>query len=157
MVDLPDDVREMAKTQERSQSRPTGDRPFRPRGEGYGGRGGDRGDRGDRGPGGGGGRRFGGGGGDRGGPGGGGGLDASGRRHPRRRRRLFGGGKVCQLCVRKIKHVDYKDIDVLRLYVSPSGKILPRRLSGACSRHQRAITTAIKRARIVALLPFRAS
>ncbi|MBN1868776.1 30S ribosomal protein S18 [Candidatus Sumerlaeota bacterium] len=132
----------MAKTPERAP-RPTGERPFRPRGEGYGGpsRGGDR----DRGPGAGG---------RRGGPGG---FDAAGgRRHPRRRRRLFGGGKVCQLCVRKIKHVDYKDVELLRFFIAPTGKILPRRLSGACSRHQRAVTSAIKRARIIALLPYRA-
>jgi small subunit ribosomal protein S18 len=62
--------------------------------------------------------------------------------------------KVCSFCVDKIEHIDYKDSPRLRKYVSERGKILPRRISGSCARHQRALTTAVKRARVIALLPF---
>ena len=62
--------------------------------------------------------------------------------------------KVCSFCVDKIEHIDYKDSPRLRKYVSERGKILPRRISGNCARHQRALTTAVKRARVIALLPF---
>ncbi|MBX6395954.1 MAG: 30S ribosomal protein S18 [Alicyclobacillaceae bacterium] len=67
------------------------------------------------------------------------------------------GGKrrrVCNFCVDKIDRVDYKDADRLRKYMTERGKILPRRISGNCARHQRQVTVAIKRARQVALLPF---
>ena len=89
--------------------------------------------------------------------GGSGGRPAAGGRRSfnRKRRRLFGGGKVCQCCVRKIKHLDYKDTDQLKFFVSGHGRILPRRMSGTCARHQRLITTAVKRARNIALLPFK--
>lgn len=92
--------------------------------------------------------------GGRGGRGGSGGP--RGRRPQRRRRRLMGGGKVCHCCVQKVKYVDYKDLDFLQRFVSPTGKIIPRRLSGNCSKHQRMLTTAVKRARNIALLPFSA-
>lgn len=62
--------------------------------------------------------------------------------------------KVCAFCVDKVENIDYKDIARLRRYMSERGKILPRRVTGTCARHQRAITTAIKRARQVALLPY---
>ncbi len=62
--------------------------------------------------------------------------------------------KVCTFCVDKVENVDYKDIARLRRYMSERGKILPRRVTGTCARHQRALTTAIKRARQVALLPY---
>jgi small subunit ribosomal protein S18 len=62
--------------------------------------------------------------------------------------------KVCSFCVDKIDHIDYKDAPRLRKYVSERGKILPRRISGSCARHQRAVTAAVKRARVIALLPF---
>ena len=62
--------------------------------------------------------------------------------------------KVCSLCVDKVEDIDYKDIAKLRRYVTERGKILPRRISGNCAKHQRQLTTAIKRARNVALLPF---
>jgi small subunit ribosomal protein S18 len=62
--------------------------------------------------------------------------------------------KVCALCVDKVENIDYKDIARLRRYMSERGKILPRRVTGTCARHQRALTTAIKRARQVALLPY---
>ena len=62
--------------------------------------------------------------------------------------------KVCQFCADKESVVDYKDVETLKKYVSERGKILPRRITGTCAMHQRAITTAVKRARTVALLPF---
>ena len=62
--------------------------------------------------------------------------------------------KVCHFCVNKITGVDYKDTGVLRKYISERGKILPRRVSGNCAKHQRAVTGAIMRARVIALLPF---
>ena len=62
--------------------------------------------------------------------------------------------KVCVFCVDKVDSIDYKDTAKLRRYVSERGKIVPRRISGNCAKHQRHLTTAIKRARIIALLPF---
>lgn len=62
--------------------------------------------------------------------------------------------KVCTFCVEKIEHVDYKEAVRLRRFITERGKILPRRISGNCAHHQRQLTTAIKRARIMALLPF---
>ena len=64
--------------------------------------------------------------------------------------------KVCNFCVDKVKVVDYKDINRLGRYVSERGKILPRRITGNCAAHQRAVTLAIKNARIVALMPYTA-
>src|SRR6266850_3537764 len=88
---------------------------------------GDRGgDRGDRG--------------DRGGPG--------GARRPRRR--------VCAFCVEKVQRIDYKDVGRIRRYISERGKIDPRRKSGTCAKHQRMLTSALKRARFMALLPYTA-
>jgi len=75
------------------------------------------------------------------------------RRSPRQRRTYFR-KKVCKLCARKIKTVDYKDVDLLRRFVTDRGKILPRRITGTCSKHQRMLARAIKRARMIALLPF---
>ena len=62
--------------------------------------------------------------------------------------------KVCSFCVDKIEHIDYKDAPRLRRYLSERGKILPRRITGTCAKHQRQLTVAIKRARQIALLPF---
>ncbi|MGL5207130.1 MAG: 30S ribosomal protein S18 [Acidaminococcaceae bacterium] len=62
--------------------------------------------------------------------------------------------KVCSFCVDKVEDIDYKDIAKLRRYVTERGKILPRRISGNCAKHQRQLTVAIKRARNIALLPF---
>lgn len=62
--------------------------------------------------------------------------------------------KVCSFCVDKIEKVDYKETARLRKFITERGKILPRRISGNCARHQRQLTVAIKRARHVALLPF---
>ncbi|MDU2065534.1 MAG: 30S ribosomal protein S18 [Sporomusaceae bacterium] len=64
--------------------------------------------------------------------------------------------KVCSFCVDKIEHIDYKDVPRLRRYTTERGKILPRRISGNCAKHQRQLTIAIKRARNIALLPFTA-
>jgi small subunit ribosomal protein S18 len=62
--------------------------------------------------------------------------------------------KVCSFCVDKVESIDYKDVSKLRKYVSERGKILPRRISGNCAKHQRQLTIAVKRARNIALLPF---
>ncbi len=62
--------------------------------------------------------------------------------------------KVCQFCADHIDGIDYKDVNRLRRYVSERSKILPRRISGTCAKHQRQLTVAIKRARHVALLPY---
>src|SRR5438094_7900667 len=77
--------------------------------------------------------------GERGGPGG---------RRPRRR--------VCSFCVEKVQRIDYKDVGRIRRYISDRGKIDPRRKSGTCAKHQRMLTTALKRARFMALLPYTA-
>ena len=63
--------------------------------------------------------------------------------------------KVCAFCQEKIAEVDYKDVNRLKKFVTEGGKILPRRMSGTCAAHQRLLATAIKRARIAALLPFK--
>ncbi len=68
------------------------------------------------------------------------------RRRPKR--------KVCTFCVEKATYIDYKDVNRLRRFVTERGKILPRRVSGNCARHQRALAVAIKRARQLALLPY---
>ena len=63
--------------------------------------------------------------------------------------------KVCAFCLEKATAIDYKDVNKLKKYVTERGKMLPRRMTGACASHQRLLATAIKRARIVALLPFK--
>ncbi len=64
--------------------------------------------------------------------------------------------KVCNFCVDKVDKIDYKDVNKLKKYITERGKILPRRISGNCARHQRQLTITIKRARNVALLPYTA-
>ncbi len=98
-------------------------------GGGYGGRGGDR-DRGDRGD------RD-----ERGGDEGGG-------------RRGFGRRKVCRFCADKALKVDYKDQGQMKYFLTERGKIIPRRISGNCAKHQREVATAIKRGRMLAILPY---
>jgi small subunit ribosomal protein S18 len=110
------------------QSTPEGGRPFTPRSGGPG-RGGPRGAGG---PGGG---REGGGGGPR---------------------KYFRRKKVCKFCVEKIDAINYKDVRLLSQFVAESGKIVPRRLTGVCTPHQRRLSDAIKQARNIALLPFSA-
>lgn len=96
-------------------------------GGGYGGgRGGDRGDRGDRD--------------ERGGEEGG--------------RRGFGRRKVCRFCAEKTLKVDYKDQGQMKYFLTERGKIIPRRISGNCAKHQREVATAIKRGRMLAILPY---
>ena len=62
--------------------------------------------------------------------------------------------KVCSFCVDRVEHIDYKDVVKLRKYISERAKIIPRRVTGTCAKHQRELTIAIKRARHLALLPF---
>lgn len=62
--------------------------------------------------------------------------------------------KICQFCADKMDHIDYKDVQRLRKYLTERGKIMPRRASGTCAKHQRQLATAIKRARVMALLPY---
>ncbi|MBR5156879.1 MAG: 30S ribosomal protein S18, partial [Clostridia bacterium] len=64
--------------------------------------------------------------------------------------------KVCAFCQDKVDYIDYKDVAKLRRFVSERAKILPRRITGTCAKHQRQLTEAIKRARHIALLPFSA-
>ena len=63
--------------------------------------------------------------------------------------------KVCAFCQAKATEIDYKDINTLKKYITEGGKILPRRMTGVCAKHQRVLATAIKRARLVDLLPFK--
>jgi len=70
------------------------------------------------------------------------------------RRRYTGRAKVCTFCVDKNSRIDYKDYDTLRRYITERAKIRPRRQTGTCAKHQRALARAIKRARHLALLPF---
>lgn len=63
--------------------------------------------------------------------------------------------KVCQFCVEKATAIDYKDTGKIKKYVTEKGKMLPRRMTGVCAKHQRMLAEAVKRARIVALLPFK--
>jgi small subunit ribosomal protein S18 len=123
-----------------------------PRGGGFGG-------------GGGGGGGYGGGGGGYGGGGGGGGY-GGGRGGDRDRgdrddrggeeggRRGFGRRKVCRFCADKALKVDYKDQGQMKYFLTERGKIIPRRISGNCAKHQREVATAIKRGRMLAILPY---
>lgn len=76
-------------------------------------------------------------------------YDRNDRRGGRKGRR-----KVCSFCVDKVETIDYKDVPRLHKFISDRSKILPRRVTGTCAAHQRELTTAIKRARHVALLPY---
>lgn len=69
-------------------------------------------------------------------------------------RRATGRPKVCAFCVDRVEVIDYKDVKRLQRYISERAKILPRRRTGTCAKHQRALAVAIKRARHMALLPF---
>lgn len=70
------------------------------------------------------------------------------------RKRGFARRKVCRFCADKNVGIDYKDPNTLKHFITDRGKIIPRRISGNCARHQRSIATAVKRARMVALMPF---
>src|SRR6202049_794725 len=119
----------MADEQKQQSQAPSG----APRREGPGGHGGPRREGGPGGPG--------------GGPGG----------RPRGKRQYFRKKKVCKFCVEKMDFLDYKRADILSQFVQERGKILPRRMTGVCSRHQRWLGVAIKRARNIALMPFAGS
>ncbi len=90
------------------------------------------------------------------------GSDSRGRgdredRGPRsgdKRRRFQVRKKVCRFCVDKTPFIDYKDVKTLRFFITERGKILPRRISGNCARHQREVTVAVQRCRNIALIPF---
>jgi small subunit ribosomal protein S18 len=82
------------------------------------------------------------------GPGGGGGGPRRGKRQYFRKK------KVCRFCVERVDFIDYKKVEMLQPFVQDRGKIMPRRMTGTCSRHQRWLGVAIKRARNIALLPF---
>ena len=73
---------------------------------------------------------------------------------PKRGGNPRGKRKVCQFCAEKNHEIDYKDVDTLSRYITDRGKILPKRMTGTCAIHQREIARAIKRARVVALLPY---
>jgi small subunit ribosomal protein S18 len=91
------------------------------------------------------------GGGGRDGDNGRGGLGDDDKDSPWRRR---GRRRVCRYCADKDLVIDYKDPQALKYFVTERGKIVPRRISGSCAKHQRAVNTAVKRARMIALLPF---
>ncbi len=72
----------------------------------------------------------------------------------RRRRRIYHRRKVCRFCADSSLVIDYKEPKALKYFITERGKIIPRRITGTCAKHQRALTLAIKRARAIALLPF---
>ena len=89
-------------------------------------------------------------------------TEAAEAARPERRERRPSGGrgmrrprrKVCAFCVDKMDYIDYKDVNRLRRYMTERGKIMPRRMSGTCAKHQRYLAMAIMRARVMALLPY---
>jgi small subunit ribosomal protein S18 len=72
----------------------------------------------------------------------------------RRKKRIYHRRKVCRFCADSSLSIDYKDQKQLKYFITERGKIIPRRISGTCAKHQRALTHAIKRARTIALLPY---
>lgn len=74
--------------------------------------------------------------------------------NPKKKRRVFHRRKVCRFCADSKIVIDYKDQKLLKYFITERGKIIPRRISGTCSKHQRVLTHAIKRARTIALLPY---
>ncbi len=81
---------------------------------------------------------------------------ARGRKKGFKRKFLFRKKKFCKFCDEKIQFIDYKDVRLLQAFTPERSKIFPRRISGTCSRHQRKLMVAIKRARTIALIPFTA-
>lgn len=73
---------------------------------------------------------------------------------PMKRRNMRRRKKVCVFCSEKNSEIDYKDVNKLKKYISERGKILPRRITGTCAKHQRALTVAVKRSRHVSLMPY---
>ncbi|MEW6184427.1 MAG: 30S ribosomal protein S18 [Thermodesulfobacteriota bacterium] len=76
---------------------------------------------------------------------------------PRRKKRIFPRRKICRFCADSSMIIDYKDSKLLKHFTSERGKIIPRRISGNCAKHQRELTAAVKRARQIALLPYLAT
>jgi small subunit ribosomal protein S18 len=72
----------------------------------------------------------------------------------KRKKRVFTRRKICRFCADKTMHIDYKDMKTLKYFTTERGKIIPRRISGNCAKHQRELTVAIKRTRQIALLPY---
>ncbi|MBF0474635.1 MAG: 30S ribosomal protein S18 [Deltaproteobacteria bacterium] len=72
----------------------------------------------------------------------------------KKRRRMYPRRKICRFCADKSLMIDYKDVRTLKYFTTERGKIIPRRISGNCAKHQRVLNTAIKRARNIALLPY---
>jgi small subunit ribosomal protein S18 len=91
---------------------------------------------------------------DRGGRGGGRDKDKDKDKEKGARRTFFRRRRVCKFCVEKIDYIGYKDVKLLAPFIPERGKIQPRRISGVCATHQRALQTAIKRARQIALVPY---
>ena len=75
-------------------------------------------------------------------------------RKPKRKKRIYHRRKVCRFCADTSLVINYKDPKALKYFLTERGKIIPRRISGSCAKHQRALTHAIKRARTIALLPY---
>ncbi|MGD2188240.1 MAG: 30S ribosomal protein S18 [Desulfobacterales bacterium] len=75
-------------------------------------------------------------------------------RKPKRKKRIYHRRKVCRFCADTSLVINYKDPKALRYFLTERGKIIPRRISGSCAKHQRELTHAIKRARTIALLPY---
>jgi small subunit ribosomal protein S18 len=90
----------------------------------------------------------------RGGGGRGGSRDKADKEKGGRRGGFFRRRRVCKFCVEKIDYINYKDVKVIAPFIPERGKIQPRRISGVCATHQRALQTAIKRARQIALVPY---
>ncbi len=83
-----------------------------------------------------------------------GGKGAAGKDAKAARKRGFARRKVCRFCADKNVAIDYKDPQTLKYFITDRGKVIPRRISGNCARHQRKVATAIKRSRMIALMPF---
>jgi small subunit ribosomal protein S18 len=77
-----------------------------------------------------------------------------GHRKPKRKKRIYHRRKVCRFCADTSMAINYKDPKALKYFLTERGKIIPRRISGSCAKHQRQLTHAIKRARTIALLPY---
>ena len=75
-------------------------------------------------------------------------------RRPKRKKRIYHRRKVCRFCADTSLAINYKDPKALKYFITERGKIIPRRISGSCAKHQRQLTHAIKRARTIALLPY---
>ena len=80
-------------------------------------------------------------------------MQNKGNTKRKKSRRKISKPKICRLCENKVVHIDFKDVDLLRRYETEAGKILPCRITGNCFKHQKMLSSAIKRARVLALVP----